>query len=186
MGLNFTGLDLPADLQDLIYDVTNWEWTWGHTGQTLLDGIGLIPLIGAIKNADEAADILKAFAKNSDEAADVLKHADEVADTVSDVAKNLKPQNLMDELLNSGVKYNVDDVIAVTKTVDGKLVWLEKGNGSAGLAHIMRHADDFAKKGINTEQLSDFIIKAISEGKIVDVQNTRPIYEVFLMDKFTE
>ena len=38
-----------------------------HTGQTLLDGIGLITLIGAIKNADEAADAVSDIAKNMDE-----------------------------------------------------------------------------------------------------------------------
>lgn len=34
---------------------------------------------------------------------------------------------LLDELASSGVKYNVNDVVAITKTADEKLVWLEKG-----------------------------------------------------------
>ncbi|MBC8559286.1 hypothetical protein H8710_04290 [Clostridiaceae bacterium NSJ-33] len=61
----------------------------------------------------------------------------------------MKPQDLLDELAESGVKYNLDDVIAVTKTVDGKLVWLEKGNAQSGLLHILeKHAKDFALRNI--------------------------------------
>ena len=56
----------------------------------------------------------------------------------------------MDELASSGVKYNPDEVIAVTKTADGKLLWLEQGNTKSGLTHILeRHADDFASQGID-------------------------------------
>lgn len=48
------------------------------------------------------------------------------------------------------MKYNPDDVITVVKNSDGNLMWLEKGNGKAGLKHILeRHADDFASQGVN-------------------------------------
>ncbi len=64
--------------------------------------------------------------------------------------KSLKNPILMEELKNSGVKYNPEDVIAVTKTADGKLLWLESGNSSSGLKHIVDgHAADFTAKGIN-------------------------------------
>ena len=33
----------------------------------------------------------------------------------------------MDELANSGVKYNPDNIVAITKTADGRLVWFENG-----------------------------------------------------------
>ena len=36
--------------------------------------------------------------------------------------------NLLDELANSGVKYNPEDIVAITKTADGKLVWLNAGS----------------------------------------------------------
>ncbi len=91
---------------------------------------------------------------------------------------SLKPQKLLDELAESGVKYNLDDVIAVTKTVDGKLVWLEKGNVNAGLEHILQHADQFITKGIATEKIPDFIMSAIRNGEVVGMQRTRTIYEV--------
>ncbi|KAA9002139.1 hypothetical protein F4V43_13520 [Paenibacillus spiritus] len=87
----------------------------------------------------------------------------------------------MDELANSGVKYNPNDVVAVTRNADGKLVWIENGNSQAGLNHILNHADDFAAKGISQGQLPEFITKAVSGGKIVGYQGKgtgRPIYEV--------
>ena len=37
----------------------------------------------------------------------------------------------------------------VTKTTDGKLLWLENGSSSAGLKHIIDgHAAQFANKGV--------------------------------------
>lgn len=91
--------------------------------------------------------------------------------------------NLLDELAASGVKYNPEDVVAITKTADGKLVWLENGNTSAGLEHIMQHADQFATKGISSDKIPDFIIHAIENGKIVGTQRTRPVYEVMYEGK---
>ena len=88
---------------------------------------------------------------------------------------------LLDELAKSGVKYNPNDVQAVTKTVDGKLVWLENGNSKAGLEHVMNHADDFAAKGIPKNQIQDLVMEALNKGEIVGYQGKgqgRPIYEV--------
>ena len=90
---------------------------------------------------------------------------------------------LLDELANSGVKYNPDDVVAITKNADGKLVWLENGNSNAGLEHIMQHADQFATKGISSDKIPDFIMHALEEGKVVGTQRTRTIYEVMYEGK---
>lgn len=87
-------------------------------------------------------------------------------------------KKLMSELANCGVKYNANDVIMITKNSNGKLVWLEKGNSSAGYQHILDHAVDFETKGISSNQLSDFVSTALSKGEIVGMQGTRPIYEV--------
>ena len=89
----------------------------------------------------------------------------------------------LDELANSGVKYNPDDIVAITKTTDGRLVWLENGNSSAGLEHIMQHVDQFASKGISSKEISNFIIYAIENGKVVGTQRTRTIYEVMYEGK---
>lgn len=47
--------------------------------------------------------------------------------------------------------YSTDDVLAVIKTGNGNLEWLETGNSKAGMQHILNHADDFAKKGIQQD-----------------------------------
>lgn len=97
-----------------------------------------------------------------------------------------KNADLLDELAKSGVKYNLDDVLAVTKTVNGKLVWLEAGNSKAGMQHILNHADDFAKKGIQQNQIKDLVMESLTNGKIVGYQGRgtgRPIYEVKLGGK---
>ncbi len=79
----------------------------------------------------------------------------------TDIPNHLKPQNLMDELAGSGVKYNPDEVIVITKTSDGHLLWLEQGNAKSGLTHILeRHAVDFESQGIdNIPQLLSSVIK---------------------------
>jgi len=67
---------------------------------------------------------------------------------------------LLDELAKSNVKYNPQKVIAVVKTVDDKLLWLEQGNHTSGLVHILeRHADDFAVQNITDipQLLSDIL-----------------------------
>ncbi len=152
------------------YDITHWETTPEHIRQTILDAVGFIPGIGIVKYGDE----IDTLAKNADKAADVAKGAEDVAKGTGD----LKPQQYMEELANSGNKYNQEDVISITKTVDDKLIWLEKGNLSAGLTHVMNHATEFNQKGISTEQIPEFLTKAVKEGKIVGMQGTRPIYEV--------
>ena len=88
---------------------------------------------------------------------------------------------LLEELANSGVKYNPEDIVAITKTADGKLVWLENGTDTAGLKHIIiEHADDFLNKGITQEQIPNYIMNALENGSIVGYQGRgtgRPIYE---------
>lgn len=97
-----------------------------------------------------------------------------------------KNADLLEELASSSVKYNSKDVLAVTKTADGKLVWLESGNSNAGMQHILDHVDDFAKKGIQQNQIKDLVMESLTNGKIVGYQGRgtgRPIYEVTFRGK---
>jgi hypothetical protein len=72
--------------------------------------------------------------------------------------ERFKPQNLMNELKNSGVKYSERDVVLVTKNYAGKLLWLEKGNKGSGLTHIMhRHGNNF--KNLNVLALIKTLVK---------------------------
>lgn len=99
-------------------------------------------------------------------------------DLTSKVKLNKK---LLRELAKSGVKYNADDVVMITKNTSGKLVWLENGSESAGLKHIIKeHGRDFINKGILEDKIPDYIASAIEKGKIVGYQGRgtgRPIYE---------
>ena len=73
--------DLPADARDLSYDITHWQTTPEHIGQTALDAIGFIPIIGDIKYADE----IDTLAKNADKAADVAKAGENAAEGAEDI-----------------------------------------------------------------------------------------------------
>lgn len=63
VGFGLTGLDFYKDIGDISYDLTHWGWTWGHGGDLLLDGVAILPFVGAIKNFGKVSDI----AKNTDE-----------------------------------------------------------------------------------------------------------------------
>ena len=123
------------------------------------------------KTADNVADIAEGAAKGAGNA----------AEDAGNVVESGLNSNLLDELANSGVKYNPEDIVAITKTADGKLVWLENGTDTAGLNHIItEHADDFLNKGITQEQIPDYVMNALENGKIVGYQGRgtgRPIYE---------
>ncbi len=82
IGTGLLGLDLPGDIRDITYDLTNWEWSWGHAGQTTFDAIGILPVIGALKYADETGTLLKGVNK-----------VDEIADASKKVDINLKYKN---------------------------------------------------------------------------------------------
>ena len=120
--------------------------------------------------------------KNTKQLIQIAKHAERIASKYPDAfIKELKPQILLDELSHSGVKYTQEDVIMVTKTPAGKLMWLERGNETAGLTHIIKtHGTDFANKGILQNQIPDYIMTALDSGRIIEYQGRgtgRPIYE---------
>lgn len=69
------------------------------------------------------------------------------------------------ELSVSGVKYTENNVLMITKTSDGQLVWLEKENSSSGLEHIkIRHQCDFENKGI--KDIPEFLEKTLKTNPI--------------------
>ena len=134
--------------------------------------------------ADKGLDKIKNVAKTgktADNVADIAEGAESAAEDAGKVVESGLNSNLLDELVNSGVKYNPEDIVAITKTADGKLVWLENGTDTAGLNHIItEHADDFLNKGITQEQIPDYVMNALENGKIVGYQGRgtgRPIYE---------
>ncbi|RHP86522.1 hypothetical protein DXA19_17260, partial [Firmicutes bacterium AM59-13] len=157
----------------------------GESAAALATGIGIaaepvtiaVTAEGVVTFVDGVNTIhygITAFKKDADKGKEA-KEAD------SKAAESGLNSNLLDELANSGVKYNPEDIVAITKTADGKLVWLENGTDTAGLNHIItEHADDFLNKGITQEQIPDYVMNALENGKIVGYQGRgtgRPIYE---------
>lgn len=73
-------------------------------------------------------------------------------------------------------------MIATGQTPDGQVVFLETGNSSAGLQHIVEaHGDDFANIGVTEDQIPSLVMQAVTEGNVVGYQGAgvgRPIYSV--------
>lgn len=94
---------------------------------------------------------------------------------VDSKVKELTRRHMIDQLTKTGVRFNPNDVLFVTKDKTGQLVWLEKGNESAGLKHILYgdgrnrgHASDFKKAlGLESNQVSGYLKKVITYGNVV-------------------
>jgi filamentous hemagglutinin len=99
-----------------------------------------------------------------------------------DGTKGTLNTSLLDELTANGVKFTRENVIATTRSPDGKVVFLETGNSKAGLQHIIEeHGSQFAQMGVSEAQIPGVVMRAISEGKLVGYQGSglgRPIYEL--------
>jgi hypothetical protein len=96
-------------------------------------------------------------------------------------AKALVPDELLKELAESGEKYTPDDVVMVTKTPEGKLMWLEKGSSSSGLEHIVgRHADEFTERGI--DDIPEFLSEVLKEAPVKVGTNSAGPFAEYLVD----
>jgi len=96
-------------------------------------------------------------------------------------------QQYLEEMSKNGVKFSPENILKVEKLADGKIVFLETGNSSAGLQHIVeRHACDFAKIGVSESQIPNVVIDTVSKGKIIGYQGKgtgRPIYEITINEQ---
>ncbi len=96
--------------------------------------------------------------------------AEERAEAELDRISNLAKINTMiDELDSNEAKYNVKDMRFITRDATDQVVWLEKGNSSAGLEHIVsRHANDFRNKlGIEKYDIANTLYDIVKTGQIV-------------------
>lgn len=86
---------------------------------------------------------------------------------------------LIQKLQEGGVKFTPGNVVAAGENADGQVVFLETGNSRAGLTHIIeQHGGQFAQMGISEGRIPDFVVTAATEGRVVGIQGTRPIFEV--------
>ena len=82
----------------------------------------------------------------------------------------LLPADLMDELANSGVKYNPEDVVMVTKNYDGHVMWLETGNEHKGLTHIQeRYTRNFRDTGYDSSEEIQSLLKTVLNSQPIKV-----------------
>jgi len=94
------GLDTAADVRDLYYDVTHWDGSKEHIIQTLLDVVGLIPVVGSLKYADEVGTLVKQGLKGADKAAATTTTAKTADKQVYQLPAGYKPSlNFTDEQL---------------------------------------------------------------------------------------
>ena len=62
----------------------------------------------------------------------------------------------------------------MTKNSDGDLLWLEKGNESAGLTHILqRHEGDFENCGIEKEKIPELLSEVLKTDPVKTINNKR-------------
>ena len=85
------------------------------------------------------------------------------------------------ELQIQGVKISPDEVLAMSRLPNGKIVFLEAGNSSSGMQHILDKTESaFKGIGVSRDEIPKVLIDAINGGKIVGYQSAgtgRPIYE---------
>ncbi len=58
IGIAFTGADIVQDIRDLSHDIIYWENSWEHIGETILDGVAVIPVVGVFGKTDEMYALL--------------------------------------------------------------------------------------------------------------------------------
>jgi hypothetical protein len=82
-------------------------------------------------------------------------------------------QVLIDELTKRKVKFNVSEIVFITRDSSGQIVWLEKGNQLAGLTHIIkRHVNEFRRAcGVKSQEIPEFLKEVITKGKIQEVKS---------------
>ena len=87
---------------------------------------------------------------------------------------------LIDDLVTGGTRITPENVVDI-RSINGRTVWLETGNSSAGLQHIVgKHGPEFAQRGIMEAQIPDVIFTALQKNNVVGYQGRgtgRPIYE---------
>lgn len=96
-------------------------------------------------------------------------------------ATNESEASLKFELRSKKIKFNEADMVFVTRDGSGQIVWLEKGNSSVGLNHILDekdgclgHVKDFEQAfGVCRNHVGFYLKKVIQKGTVV---SNRTVY----------
>lgn len=96
-------------------------------------------------------------------------------------------KSLIDEVISNGEKISPNRVVMITRDTNGKIVWMETGNSSSGLEHIIdKHGHEFNGKGVSNEDIPNYVLEAVYQGNVVGTQgkrNPRTVYEFIYNEK---
>jgi len=96
-----------------------------------------------------------------------------------------KPASVHEEhvklLINNGIHFDRDKLVATAQMPYGDIVFLEQGDARKGLTHILSHQAQFNAQGIPESQILTAVMGAVTNGKYVGTQGRdRPVYQIIL------
>ena len=154
--LGILDLDLPCDIRDIIADVKNLAETdrvrWNLIGMLALDLIGLIPVIGALKYSDEAAESVASGEK-------LLKESQTVYESFADMMSPDDAAKYLDFLENGSREGLTSAELAGVEKADALLVSQKVGYEDVW---DLRNPCDVLESGINS--IDDIALKHSSVG----------------------
>ena len=187
--LDPSGLSFLSDLWDAVKGDGSFEATFGsktHVGlknfaDNLDIGINLGSgnLYGAASGFSPSQALLPDVQELSDDdfgSADVLEivglvPTGKLAKPISEMLpsgwkKATNRTRLIDGLVANGARITPGNVVDI-RSINGRTVWLETGNSSAGLQHIVgKHGPEFAQRGILETQIPDFVFAALKRNTL--------------------
>ncbi len=129
LGVAFTGVDFVQDIRDLSHDILFWETSWEHVGETTIDGIGLIPIIGMFAKSDEIFTVCK----RSDDLYEIrkVKNLEKIINTAGGlkyISKTAEIVNTAKDVMKSYSTYLYWKVLDTLEGVNGyKLAFAGSG-----------------------------------------------------------
>ena len=148
-----------------------------NQGKLAFDAVSMFFGAGEIKAATKSGRLLSVL-KNNIKKIDVkklkkaLKERRKIKLNIPKIDKKL-----VQELKDKGVKFTEKDLIWVFKNKEDQIIFLEKGKDSGGFQHILKHKKEFLNKGISEQDLANFIMESLKNGKIVGKEGSRFVYE---------
>ena len=92
---------------------------------------------------------------------------------------------LIAEAQAAGHKMHPAEVLQIGRAPDGRVVWLERGDGDSGLSHILRagRIANFTDRGVPLSEIPGLALRAVTEGtRLGRVREGGVAYEVALND----
>lgn len=163
--LGIFDLDLVCDLRDITYDIGEWgeiiigddEFSWSFAGQSFLDLVGIVPVIGAVKYSDEVGTLFK-------KAPDLYKEVVE-----STVKKNFKngvkitesdTTKEIEELYKTLFKKYSDEIVEIVDNLsENKIHHIIEGSKGSN------HHWELLSPNKDWNEIKDVIIKVMVNGK---------------------